>query len=136
MATPAGGRAKPAAKPKTDTPKPAASRAKKNTSVITGVSYAWVNCADGNPRMYNEGDELPDDLSADEVKRLDEAGVFGEHPREQAARDMDALVEAGLAARATEPERSQEELDADVDKARSDDDDQGDDSLVPKPDAG
>lgn len=61
---------------------------------LTGMEHAFVNVApsvlhpDGVAHVV-EGQALPDDVSANELARLDRLGAFGEHPRDVRARQIE-----------------------------------------------
>lgn len=93
---------------------PARSRA-GNRSVVTGVNFAFVNCADGIVRQIEEGESVPSDTPKEELDRLAAAGVFGEHPRVEHRRHMERLRLMGLASNLPDVDRSDEELLADQD---------------------
>lgn len=68
--------------------------------VVTGVDHAWVNTRREPPEhvvMVPEGAEVPSDLAKGELDRLEAAGVFGEHPREAAKRELQSLIDQQLA---------------------------------------
>jgi len=96
---------------------------------ITGVTLAFVNVKEGKPPVeFYEGDTLPADLDQDELDRLDGLGVFGEHPRAEAARRAQMLAQAGLPARP--PLRSEEETKARQSRLGEDDESDSDDPLA------
>ena len=127
MPTPSGGAApKAPAKPRASrAPKRAADRTR-----ITGVSYAWVNCADGLTRQIPEGAEVPE-ISDEERDRLEALGVFGEHPRVALRRDQEELARRGLLSFGPSAERIEEERATGQADVSDDDKAGGDDTLPP-----